>query len=293
MPRGWSELAGALLLAAGADGIEVADADTDATLARHGQERVAGWLPARPDVAERARLLIGRRLAAAGLPPASARLTLTEEVDPGWADAWRRWFRPVRVGRRLVVRAPWSEVEAPRDSDVELIVEPGMAFGTGGHATTRLCLAAVEAAVDGGARDVLDVGTGSGVLAIAAARLGARRVVAVDTDPLALAATVDNARRNGVEGGIEVRAELPDRTFDLVVANIVSPTLRSLRDPLASAVAPGGGLVLSGVLAEEADSVEAFFTDRAASLVAGERTTCDEDAEWVALRLDRVYPGPS
>lgn len=226
-----------------------------------------------------------QRLWRALAPLGGTKPTTAWEEDPGWADAWREWFSPVRAGKRLVVHPPWRAPEAAGLVAVE--IEPGMAFGTGGHATTLLALAALERCVDAGAAEVLDVGTGSGVLAVAAVRLGARRAVAIDNDPEALAAARGNVARNSVTGRAEVQEAWPDGQFDLVVANIVSPTLLALRPRLVAAVRPGGSLVLSGVLVEEAEQVQAAFEAEASGLRVTARDRCDADADWVALTLAR------
>jgi len=205
------------------------------------------------------------------------------EKDPGWADAWRKWFVPVRAGRRLVVHPPWRQPETRGLAAVE--IEPGMAFGTGGHATTLLALAALERCVDAGAAEVLDVGTGSGVLALAALRLGARRAAAIDNDPDALDAAADNAVRNGLAERLEVQAAWPEGTFDLVVANIVSPVLLELRERLVGSVRAGGRLVLSGILATERERVEESFLATRPGLGVAERDRMDADADWVAVTL--------
>ena len=142
-------------------------------------------------------------------PIGELRTRLLDEAD--WADAWKAHFPVMRIGRRLVIRPTWRRHRAEPD-DVVLSLDPGMAFGTGLHPTTRLCLAAIEAAAARGELDrarVLDVGCGSGILAIAAARLGAASVVGVDIDPIAIEATVANARRNRLTRRIRARRGLP------------------------------------------------------------------------------------
>jgi len=179
--------------------------------------------------------------------------------DERWADAWRDHFRPVPVGRRLVVVPPWNT--APIGERLAIVIEPGRAFGTGHHGSTAGCLVAVETIVDeGAAGGVLDLGTGSGVLAIAAARLGAREILAVDEDPDAIAAAAENAARNGVAD--RVRCLLADvaavdaAPTPLVVANLLSTAHYRLATAYATLVAVGGTLVLGGILDAEADAVE-------------------------------------
>ena len=287
VPASVAEPAGHLLMEAGASGFDVADSDTDPGMERTAT--VTAWLPAVPGTRASAVLALQHfigRLEADGIVAAGGSdVRIEEELDPGWADAWRQWFRPLRVGRRLIVRAPWLEVEPTNPDDVIITVEPGMAFGTGNHATTRLCLAAVEEAVDAGATTVLDVGTGSGVLAVAAALLGAPRVEAIDNDPEALDAALANAKLNGVEDRIWVGSDWPTGPFALVVANIITPTLLALRHRLTAAVRPRGTLVLSGVLETEVAAVTTAVTD--AGLSSRSTASLDTDAEWASLTFTR------
>jgi ribosomal protein L11 methyltransferase len=225
-----------------------------------------GELPALPDV---------RAAAAGALVDVS-----TSEVADDWADRWREFHRPVTVGGRLHVRAPWHD--PPRDGLVDIVVEPAQAFGTGAHATTRLCLELLLELDPGG--PLVDLGCGSGVLAIAAAKLGFRPVLGVDHDPLALEATADNARANGVE--IETRRhdimrDGPAPAAATVLANLLGPLLRALAetgfDPAAEAPR---ALIASGLLTSEADAIAAAFARR--ELQERSRRT---DGEWAALLL--------
>jgi ribosomal protein L11 methyltransferase len=174
---------------------------------------------------------------------------LVEVPDDTWFDGWRAYARPHRAGRRLVVRPTWVPLE---DAAGLLVVDidPGRAFGSGAHPTTLAVLEELERAVDGGAADVLDVGSGSGVLTAAAGLLGARRLVAVDVDAAAREATAANLVRNGVAA--EVRDDLPEGHFDVVLANIGARTLIELAPTLAPL---GTTLVLAGFLSERADEV--------------------------------------
>jgi len=203
---------------------------------------------------------------------------LVDVADDG-LDGWRPYAEVVRAGRHLVVQPPWLPYEAAPD-DVVLRIDPGRSFGHGAHPTTRLCLAEVERLLQPGAT-VLDVGCGSGVLAVAAAKLGATRVVAVDVDPEAVAATAANAAANDVAIEVSDRplAEV-DGAFDLVIANIGAATLVELRPALVAAVADGGALVLSGLLADRGESTVAVFAG-----CAIERTT--EADGWMAVVLRR------
>lgn len=199
-------------------------------------------------------------------------------------DRWRDHAAAWRAGERFVVIPAWQPPpEWVTHTDVVLVVDPDRSFGSGSHPTTRLCLSAVERLVRPGAV-VADVGCGSGVLAIAAARRGASDVYAIDVEPGAVVATARNSARNGV--GTTVRAsgdavsDLPAGTFDVVLANIGAAVLRDLAADFAAALAPDGVLVLSGVLDVQVDGVLAAFAD------CGLRPDrIDADGDWRALEL--------
>jgi len=251
---------------------------------------VRGFLPAvdktTADLAiEQVREHLGH-LQAFGLRPIGELQTrLLHEED--WADAWKSHFPVLKVGRRLVIRPTWREHQ-PAADDVVLALDPGMAFGTGLHPTTRLCLAALEQLADGGLVEgarVLDVGCGSGVLAIAAGLLGAHQVVGLDTDPIAVEATMANGARNGLAGRLAARqGSLPsaDGPFDLVVANLISSLLIELAPLLAASVRTGGRLVASGIFIDREPEVLAALEH------AGlERSGRSAEGDWVALELAR------
>jgi ribosomal protein L11 methyltransferase len=247
---------------------------------------VRAYLPARDRAAaDRAADEVATALGhlqAFGLRPIGELNTrLVDEVD--WADAWKEHFPVLRVGRRLVIRPTWRR-HRRRPDDVVLALDPGMAFGTGLHPTTRLCLAGVEGLADRGTLQgarVLDVGCGSGILAIAAVRLGATEAVGVDTDPIAVEATIANARRNGLGRRIRARvASLPsgDAPFDVVLANLIAGVLVPLAPGLAAELRPGGSLIASGIFVDREADVTAAFV--AAGLAIRDRSA---EGDWVAL----------
>jgi len=226
-------------------------------------------------------------LQAFGLRPiADLQIRLVREAD--WAEAWKSHFPVLRVGRRLVIRPTWRR-HRRLPGDVVLSLDPGMAFGTGLHPTTRLCLAALETLADegllaggttGSAR-VLDVGCGSGILAIAAGKLGARDLLGVDTDPIAVESTLANARLNGLTRRIRVRqGSVPtgEPTFDVVLANLIASLLVQLAPSLRAELAPGGRILASGIFRDREGDVVAAF--RAAGLEMGRRWA---EEDWVAL----------
>ncbi len=218
---------------------------------------------------------------------------VVDEAD--WAAAWKRHFPVLRVGRRLVIRPTWRRHRAAAD-EVVLALDPGMAFGTGLHPTTRLCLAGIESLAErglvAGAR-TLDVGCGSGILAIAAARLGARSVLAVDTDPVAIEATQANARRNRVARIVRAqRGSLPapGGPFDLVLANLIASLIVTLAAELHAATRSGTGasrtggrLLASGIFADREPEVR-----RALAAAGFHLTDRAAEGDWVALEAERV-----
>jgi ribosomal protein L11 methyltransferase len=195
--------------------------------------------------------------------PTPAYRTVNEE---DWAEAWKAHYHPVRIGQRLLIRPLWIEMEtAP--ADVVLALDPGMAFGTGTHPTTQLCLEALEALVQPGVQ-VLDLGCGSGILSIAAVKLGAAYALALDIDPIAVKVTEENAEVNGVldkitaqEGSLET-VITSARRFDLLVANIIAKVIIQMAENhLGEAVRPGGLAIFSGIIDNQADDVEAALRE--------------------------------
>jgi len=200
-------------------------------------------------------------------------------ADEDWLESWKATFTPIRIGRFLV-RPTWSDMAAGDGDAIPLVLDSGMAFGTGLHPTTQACLERLSTLEVAGKR-LLDVGCGSGVLAIAAAKRGATGVTAVDTDPLAVRAAAENAARNGVAVAVSAGSAADvSGTFDVVLANIVAPVLRRIAPDLRARLAPGGALVLAGIIAgEEVETARAFaglglhVTDR------------DARGDWVSLVL--------
>ena len=200
------------------------------------------------------------------------------EVPGDWAERWKRFHVPVLIGGRLYVRPPWEQA-AVRPGVIDLVIDPGRAFGTGAHATTRLCLELLlQVAAEGRGGSLCDLGCGSGVLAIAAARLGFGPVAALDSDRLAIEATTANARDNGVVLDRVQRVNLreePPPPAEVVTANLMRPLLlrvaKLMRDPPRA-------LIVSGLLEHEADAVAQAF----AGLTERSRLTSQE---WSALLL--------
>jgi ribosomal protein L11 methyltransferase len=209
-------------------------------------------------------------------------------AEEDWSLAWKKHYRPIRIGKRLHIIPSWYKTPVRR-GDVALRLDPGMAFGTGTHPTTQLCLEAIEQQIRKG-DFVIDLGCGSGILAIAAKKLGAGRVWGVDTDRGAVEIARENARRNRVAKNIEFRegslALLVEQhqQAPLVVVNILAVVLeRMLEEGLGDIVLTGGKLILSGVLMDQSAKLEAMFDKHRLRLV--EKLTRDD---WVALIATRV-----
>ncbi len=231
-----------------------------------GLSRLRAFFPPGTDAAATRERLVGylAALRALGLAVGPAAPEVTAVVEEPWAEAWRRHFRPLAVGRRLLVAPPW-EVPADAQGRRLLLIEPGRAFGTGGHATTRACLELLERTLERApAAHVLDVGTGSGILAIAAARLGVPAVTALDVDPDAVAAAMANAARNGVGDRVRVAgsdvAAWSGPPAPLVVANLLGTALVALAPVLARLGTPACRLLAGGLLVHEVPAVVASYT---------------------------------
>ncbi|WIG95180.1 50S ribosomal protein L11 methyltransferase [Myxococcus sp. SDU36] len=277
LPEEASEAVQDLIHESGALGLEVRDREAPLMPGvrgpNPGEAIIIGYFDER-DTAESARDEV-----AASFP--EARLTLDEQPQQDWSNEWKSLIKSVHVGR-LWVGPPWDKANAPAGT-VQLVIEPKMAFGTGDHPTTSLCLAAVDAymAEHPGAA-VLDVGTGTGVLAIAAKKLGAGRTVATDNDPVCVELAQENQSENGTPD-IEVSGkELTqvEGSFDLVLANILANTLIELA-PLIVAKTKDR-LVLAGVLAHQRADVEAAYRNLGLTVLTGAT-----QGEWVRIDLQR------
>jgi ribosomal protein L11 methyltransferase len=203
-------------------------------------------------------------------------------ADADWAESWKEHYVPQRIGRVVVVPSWSSEVVAPGEVAIEL--DPGMAFGTGLHPTTRGCLRMLQD-LEPIPPHVLDVGIGSGILALAALRLGADQAVGMDTDPVAIEAALANAERNGLGDRLEATVgrlpATPARTYPLILANLVAAVLVDLAPRLAAHLASRGTLLASGIIEPKASAVIAAMSD--AGLAIASR---HDDGEWVTLRLE-------
>jgi ribosomal protein L11 methyltransferase len=262
VPRAQAELVLAELLELAPSGVEEVDAGHG--LVEYAVYGPPGELPSLPELQ-----------VAAGGALVEVR---TSEIADDWSERWREFHRPLVLGDRLCVRPPWAK---PSTCSIDLVIDPGQAFGTGAHATTRLSLELLLALPEPLHGSLLDLGCGSGVLAIAAARLGFTPVLALDNDPASVTATRENADRNGVEIAVrrlDLRVEEIPRA-DTVAANLLGPLLLTLAERLTE---PPQRLIASGLLTTEADAVAAAFA--ATGLAEAARS---ERGEWAALLLAR------
>lgn len=215
-------------------------------------------------------------------------IDIREVPAEDWGRIWKEHFRPLWIGRRLIVAPSWEEGPFPEDRQL-IRIDPAMSFGTGHHATTRMCLELLEELMDqrSGQRGpaVLDVGTGTGILAISAALLGAQQVIALDTDPEACGATMKNLALNDcagrvrvLHGGVEHLG--PGMRFDLILANLDATGLRELFGSLPSLLAPGGRAVCSGVLIQQEEAITADARSSRLRIIARRA-----EGEWVCLSL--------
>ncbi|MBC7962470.1 MAG: 50S ribosomal protein L11 methyltransferase [Steroidobacteraceae bacterium] len=217
--------------------------------------------------------------------------TITPVRSEDWSTSWKVHFKPLRVGKRLLIVPTWEEA-AELPGDLVLRIDPGMAFGTGGHETTQLCLELLEKIMDAGclgaAPSLLDLGTGSGILAMAASRLGAGRILALDIDPEAVVVARENLALNDLAEKVEcgtVPLESLEEGFDIILANILAEELVRLAPGLAARLNPGGALILSGILAEKEELVRQGF---AAQPLLYEET--NRAGEWVAMLYRSTLP---
>ncbi len=206
-------------------------------------------------------------------------------AEEDWANAWKQFYTVLHVGERLVIKPRWQDY-APAPDEIVIALDPGMAFGTGTHPTTQLCLEALEKLPVAG-KSVLDVGTGSGILAIAAAKLGAAYVDALDTDPVAVSAARDNVVEAGLASAITVREGTlplsdPAPTYDVVLANITAQTLITLAPHLRAVIAPHGRLLACGIIDAKADAALAAFDAEGLRLLDRR-----EAGDWVLLDMER------
>lgn len=238
---------------------------------------VKAYLPEGPELESKLAVLMEML---AGLPlEAIPKLETNQVAEEDWSTSWRTYYKPVEIGRGLAVKPSWEEYSPPPGRQV-LELDPGMAFGCGNHPTTTMCMEFLEDVVEGG-EGVADVGTGTGILAITAAKLGAGRVYAVDLDQVAVKVARDNINLNQVEQKVEVlHGNLLDKVdgpLDIVIANIVANVIIILAPDVVKILKPGGYFITSGIIRFRAEEVRAELEKAGFKVLAAK-----EDGEWVA-----------
>lgn len=282
------------LLEAGALSVHAHDADADSAAERPlfgepgGEPQIQGWDRTRLAALLPAALVpadVLREAASAAGGPSPSMIAVRDVADRDWVRETQSQFEPIPIGERLLITPSWHATRADTapacdDGRIAIVLDPGLAFGTGSHPTTRLCLQWLERELAVGAR-VIDYGCGSGILAIAAARLGAAQVVGIDIDAQALASTRDNAAANGVTVEVRSSGDAPPAPADVVVANILSAPLKLLAPMLCGLVRVGGSLVLSGVLERQVDEVIAAYDEACGGRLPLHAVALDEG--WACL----------
>lgn len=219
------------------------------------------------------------------------RIRYIENKD--WMEEWKKGFQPLRIGKRLVIKPSWIPMNSASD-DLIIEIDPGQAFGTGTHATTQLVLEAMEGLcteMPAATKGLLDVGTGTGILAIAAARLGFSPILCVDNDPLAVEAAQENVRRNKVEKVVQVSNQdisAITEHFDVILANLDRNTLLSLAEPLVQRLTLKGILILSGILTHQQAEVQACFSGKGMRLMR-ELQEHSASPEWVCVVMQKAF----
>jgi ribosomal protein L11 methyltransferase len=268
VPIAAADKVGALLIEAGSQGVITGIRELARGARRRTHETVRGFFPSRePASAQRARLAVRAALTRARDVGVRRATVSWRELDARlWEMDWRVHFQPVRAGHSLVVVPPWDR--GTHSGRRRVVIHPGMAFGTGQHATTLGCLEALESLTTPPPARALDLGTGTGVLAIALAKLGVRKVLALDLDPQAITAARGNLRRNAISGRVSlacrplekaVPVETHGRGYPLAVANLYVDALVELAPALARRIVAGGHLVTSGVLRSQQRRVRAAY----------------------------------
>ena len=279
-PAALQDQAAGIFAAYGSLGCEIRKLANRGSSRKNDRVQLVAWFDQlKPALLRRLTAVLG----SAGMIAENSTPRLSRIEDPGWATMWQKRFEPFPIGARFLVVPPWNH--ARLDGRISIVIRPGQAFGTGHHASTYGTLVTVEQLfAERSFARALDVGTGSGILAIAMRKLGAAKITALDLDSIALENAVENARLNAVERAIRFTAA-PLRSirghFDIIVANILSSVLIDMAAQLKARLRPNGYLILAGILGREADSVTAAYHPELSL-----RATRDDGA-WRALLLQR------
>lgn len=248
--------------------------------------KVIAYLPVDDELERKlARIRTGINRVGEYLPLGSGELTSRRVAEEDWAEAWKAYFKPEIIGR-VVIRPSWIEYH-PEPEQIVVDLDPGMAFGTGTHPSTRLTMQLLQETLRPG-EDVLDLGTGSGILAIAAAKLKANKVLAVDIDSVAVEVAKENIRRNRMEQLVTVRqgdllSAAPGEKFDLIVANIIAAVILEVIPDIPRALKPGGRFIAAGIIDSRADEIEKAFHQVGLAVIKRY-----ESAEWRAYLVQRL-----
>lgn len=260
-----------------------------------GNKIVFAYLPFDLRLEDRIARLQGYIEGLADLFPSLPKVTCKQETieDPDWGEQWKKYFKPLRVSREIVIKPTWERY-TPEGGDIVIEIDPGMAFGTGQHASTRMCLEALEEIIskdrDIKAWEVLDVGTGTGILGIACAKLGAEKVLCLDIDKKAVGIARENIQINGVADRVKASSRdvaALEGAFDLIVANLTEKILTKLRQALVSLLRPRGYLVISGIIIENRNMIEESFLTSPIELL---RTLTEK--EWICYVMKKRAENP-
>ncbi len=265
-----------LLLEMDSGGVQVGDENSD-------RVSVTAYFPPDDMVGERVSKITAllQNLREMDVDVGAGRVTIEGVDEQDWSESWKEFLKPLAIGERILVHPSWEDVSEFPSRDVLIQIEPGMAFGTGGHSTTKLSLELLESVLKGGER-VADVGAGSGILSIAAVRLGAREVVAVDVDERATVVARENSQRNDVDERIHIICgeglSAVKGKYDVIVSNISTKVILSMIPDFSSHLNDGGRLILSGILEREASEVRNELENRGLMVL---ETRYDE--EWMGI----------
>ena len=225
--KGFEDIAACLLIDEGSPGVEIEEKDESVTM--------KGYFPSEIMTSEK---LFAVKKSLADMKEFKLKITVSTLADKDWGESWKKYFKPLRIGQHIIVKPPWEDVKVKDKKDIIIDIDPAMAFGTGTHPTTKMALEALEELIPSSEDvDLIDVGCGTGILSIAALKLGAKRALAIDTDLTAVKEAKKTILRNGINEGIEVRhGEINniEGTFSIIVANITAEVLIGLSSQLLS-----------------------------------------------------------
>ncbi len=251
--KGFEDIAACLLINEGSPGVEIEEKDERVTM--------KGYFPSESMTSEK---VLAVKKSLADMKEYKLKITVSTLAEKDWGESWKKYFKPLRIGEHIIVKPPWEEVKVKDKKDIIIDINPAMAFGTGTHPTTKMVIEALEELILSSENvDLLDVGCGTGILSIAALKLGAEKALAIDTDLIAVKEAKKTILRNGINEGIEVRhgeIKTIDGTFSIIVANIIAEVLTDLSAQLLAKMKRGGYLVLSGILKERSSALYDKFT---------------------------------